>query len=214
MSVLTNLLRCYEYCETEGLVDIYRGEDAVLLPLYHQSITAKKKNVLKVTLDEEGQLLNAEFAADGEVYLFPITEDSVARTSGIAPHPLEEEMNYCISKIADKKKFEAYRKEFYNFYDYAEHPKVKLFLNAVKLFLSNEKNYALILSKLPLKDIVETEKGKIEYTGEKNKKTEYHFKKTFLCFEVRCHNGSYLKVNTFREIHEEFIRYIDDRYKP
>ena len=154
---------------------------------------------MKVTLDEEGQLLNAEFAVDGEVYLFPITEDSVARSSGVAPHPLEDKMQYCISKIADKKKIEAYRKEFDNFYDYAEHPKVKLFLNAVKLFLSNENNYALILSKLPLKDIEESEKGKIEYTGEKSKKTEYDFKDTFLCFEVRCHNGSYLKVNTFSE---------------
>ena len=92
MSVLTNLLRCYEYCETEGLVGEYNGNDAVLLPLYHQSITSKKKNVLKVTLDEEGQLLNAEFAVDGEVYLFPITEDSVARSSGVAPHPLEDKM--------------------------------------------------------------------------------------------------------------------------
>lgn len=213
MSVLTNLLRCYEYSEKEGLVGEYNGNDAVLLPLYHQSITSKKNNVLKVTLDEEGQLLNAEFAADGEVYLFPITEDSVARSSGVAPHPLEDKMQYCISKIADKKKFEAYRKEFDNFYDYAEHPKVKLFLNAVKLFLSNEKNYALILSKLPLKDIVETGKGKIKYTGEKNKKTEYDFKDTFVCFEVRCHNGSCLKVNTFSEMQEEFVSYIDDRYE-
>lgn len=43
MSVLTNLLRCYEYCENEGLVDVHNG-DTVLLPVYLQSISILYSN--------------------------------------------------------------------------------------------------------------------------------------------------------------------------
>ena len=211
MSVLTNLLRCYEYCENEGLVDVHNGRDTVLLPVYHQSIMAKKNNILKLTLDEIGTLLSADFAVDDEVYIFPITEDSVARSGKIPPpHPLEDKMQYCISKIADNKKFEAYKKEFDKFYSYVVNPEVKLFLSSIKTFLLNEKNYEMLLSKLPFRDIVEKEKGKIEYTGEKGKKKKHNFKDTFLCFEVKCNNGKYLKVDTFHNLHEEFIRYIDE----
>ena len=99
MSVLTNLLKCYEYCENEDLVDVHNGRDTVLLPLYHSNIKAKKNNVLKVTLNENGDLLSADFAADGEVHIFPITEDSVARSNNIAPHPLEDKMQYCQLEI-------------------------------------------------------------------------------------------------------------------
>ena len=31
-----------------------------------------------------------------------------------------------------------------------------------------------------------------------------------MCFEVKCNNGKYLKVDTFHNLHEEFIRYIDE----
>ena len=54
MSVLTNLLKCYEYCENEDLVDAHNGEDTVLLPLYHSNIKAAKNNILKMTLNENG----------------------------------------------------------------------------------------------------------------------------------------------------------------
>lgn len=215
MSVLTNLLKCYEYCENEDLVDVHNGEDTVLLPLYHSNIKAVKKNILKVTLDENGGLLSADFAADGEVHFFPITEDSVARSGKIPPpHPLEDKMQYCISRISSGDKFKAYIEEFDKFYSYVVNPEVKLFLSSIKTFLLNEKNYEMILSKLPFRDIVEKEKGKIEYTGENGERKEHDFNKkkneTFLCFEVKCNNGKYLKVDTFHNLHEEFIRYIDE----
>lgn len=217
MSVLTNLLRCYEYCEKEGLVDVHNGNDTVLLPVYHSNKKAKKNNILKVTLDENGDLLSAEFATDNEVYIFPVTENSAAR-SGKAPsaHPLEDEMQYCISKIANEKKIEDYKKEFDKFYNYVMNsscvvnPKVKLFLSSIKAFLSNEKNYEMILSKLPLKDIKKAEKGEIQYTNEKGNKVKHDFKKTFLSFTVKCQDNQYLKVDTFHDLHNEFIRYIDE----
>lgn len=217
MSVLTNLLRCYEYCENEGLVDVHNGRDTVLLPVYHQSITAKKNNILKLTLDEIGTLLSADFAVDDEVYIFPITEDSVARSGKIPPpHPLEDKMQYCISRISNGDKFKAYIEEFNNFYSYVMNssyvvnPKVKLFLSSIKTFLLNEKNYELILSKLSMNDLKQTKVSEIEYTDKKGNTVKYDFKDTFLCFEVKFKDGSYLKVDTFKELHEEFIKYIDE----
>ena len=153
MSVLTNLLKCYEYCENEKLVDVHNGEDTVLLPLYHSNIKAAKNNVLKVTLDENGYLLSASFLDAGEVHIFPITEDSVARSSGIASHPLEDKMQYCISEIADADKFNAYMEEFNSFYEYVNNEEVKTFLTAIKHFLSNAQNYDMILEMLGLSRI-------------------------------------------------------------
>ena len=214
MSVLTNLLKCYEYCENEDLVDAHNGEDTVLLPLYHSNIKAAKNNILKVTLDENGDLLSADFAADGEVHFFPITEDSVARSSGIAPHPLEDKMQYCIAEIADADKFKAYMEEFNSFYEYVNNEEVKTFLTAIKRFLSNEQNYDMILSKLLLRDIKKAEKGKgageIQYANEKGAAVQHDFKNTFLSFTVKCQDNKYLKVNTFHELHNEFIRYTDE----
>lgn len=217
MSVLTNLLKCYEYCENEGLVDVHNGRDTVLLPLYHSNITALKNDVLKVTLNENGDLLSADFAADGEVHIFPITEDSVARSSGIASHPLEDKMQYCIAEIADTDKFKAYMEEFNSFYEYVNNEEVKTFLTAIKRFLSNEQNYDMILSKLPLRDIKKAEKGEkgkgageIQYANEKGAAVQYDFKNTFLSFTVKCQDNKYLKVNTFHELHNEFIRYTDE----
>lgn len=214
MSVLTNLLKCYEYCENEDLVDAHNGEDTVLLPLYHSNIKAAKNNILKVTLDENGDLLSADFAADGEVHFFPITEDSVARSSGIAPHPLEDKMQYCIAEIADADKFKAYMEEFNSFYEYVNNEEVKTFLTAIKRFLSNEQNYDMILSKLPLRDIKKAEKGKgageIQYANEKGAAVQHDFKNTFLSFTVKCQDNKDLKVNTFHELHNEFIRYTDE----
>lgn len=217
MSVLTNLLKCYEYCENEDLVDVHNGEDTVLLPLYHSNIKAAKNNILKVTLDENGDLLSADFAADGEVHIFPITEDSVARSSGIAPHPLEDKMQYCIAEIADADKFKAYMEEFNSFYEYVNNEEVKTFLTAIKRFLSNEQNYDMILSKLPLRDIKKAEKGEkgkgageIQYANEKGAAVQHDFKNTFLSFTVKCQDNKYLKVNTFHELHNEFIRYTDE----
>lgn len=217
MSVLTNLLKCYEYCENEDLVDVHNGEDTVLLPLYHSNIKAAKNNILKVTLDENGDLLSADFAADGEVHFFPITEDSVARSSGIAPHPLEDKMQYCIAEIADADKFKAYMEEFNSFYKYVNNEEVKTFLTAIKHFLSNEQNYDKILSKLSLRDIKKAEKGEkgkgageIQYANEKGATVQHDFKNTFLSFTVKCQDNKYLKVNTFHELHNEFIRYTDE----
>lgn len=217
MSVLTNLLKCYEYCERDGLVDIHDGENTVLLPLYHSNIRASKNNVLKITLDENGDLLSADFATDGEVHFFPITEDSVARSSGIAPHPLEDKMQYCIAEVADTDKFKAYIEEFTNFYEYVNDKEVKLFLTAIKRFLSNEQNYDMILSKLPLRDIKKAEKGEkgkgaseIQYVNEKGDIVQHNFKDTFLSFAVKSQDNKYLKANSFRALHEEFIRYTEE----
>lgn len=169
-------------------------------------------------MDENGDLLSAGFVGAGEVHIFPVTKASAARSGKIPQsHPLEDKMKYCISRISSGDKFKAYIEEFDKFYSYVVNPEVKLFLSSIKTFLLNEKNYEMILAKLPFRDIVEKEKGKIEYTGEKGKKKEHDFNKknneTFLCFEVKCNNGKYLKVDTFKELHNEFIRYTDETLK-
>lgn len=210
MSVLNSLLLSYEYCEENDLVDNHFGKKAVLLPIYHQSITANKNNVLNVTLDKNGTLLHCSFAEDGEIHCFPVTEDSVARSSNLAPHPIVDKMKYCIKEIGDEQGYAQYYKGFKAFYDYVKNHEVKSFLEAIKIFLDDEYNYDYILAKLPYKDINKVEKGEIEYSVDNGKKKKYNFKDTFICFAVIEDNGNKKSVNNFIELHNEFIKYTDE----
>lgn len=222
MSVLTSLLRCYEYCEMKGFVDAHKGKNAVILPLYHETITAKNNNILKLTLNRDGRLINACFAVDDETCIFPGTEDSLARSGKFPPpHPLEDKMQYCIGKIADENKFKAYMEGFEDFRNNVRGAEVGAFLDSIEKFLNNDQNYEMILSKLPLKGIrpIKDDKNggkdgaKIEYLNDKNKTIEHNFKDTFVCFEVIGADGKNRSVDTFVELHKEFVKYVNKMSK-
>ena len=141
MSILTNLLKTYEYCQENNLVDNYSENDTVLLPIYHQSIKAQNMNLLEVTLDGNGNVLQTKFPEE-ITYIFPVTEESVARSGkNPPPHPLEDKMQYCIFEIADSLKYDAYLKAFNAFYDYLKPGEVKEFLTSIRLFITNKNSY-------------------------------------------------------------------------
>lgn len=211
MSVLTGLLQAYEQSENANIVDNHFGMQTVLLPIYHQSLRAKDKNVLKITINESGEVLDAEFPND-QTIIFPITENSVARSGKIPPpHPLEDKMQYCIKAIAEPEKFDLYMKEFDSFFEYIKQGKVKNFLMPIRAFITNEDSYKEILVNLRLDGVSDIGNGEIEYINEKGKKTKHNFQNTFLCFQVKnMESNEYTDVSKFRELHNAFIEYIDN----
>ena len=88
------------------------NEQAVLLPISHSTFNAQ----IEVTVDVDGNFRKAEKLDKGKnvVTIIPVTEDSAARSSGIAPHPLCDKLCYIAGDYAlytgdDKEKyFEAY----------------------------------------------------------------------------------------------------------
>ena len=92
MDFFSSLLKAYERAELEGLVDRYSSKDEpVLLPLFHESKKAFK-NIVNVTLNKQGEVVDAEWLDDGSRIIFPVTPASVTRTAKPEPHPVVDKL--------------------------------------------------------------------------------------------------------------------------
>ena len=98
-----------------------------LLPLFH---TTKKRAHVEIVLDGQGAFKRAAVIADDDAKtILPATEDSAGRTSGEAPHPLADQLQYVASEYRQyggKKKhyFEAYKKQLGEWAEYGN-PKIR-----------------------------------------------------------------------------------------
>lgn len=67
------------------------GEPLVLLPIFHSTVTAQ----ITVTINQNGDFLHAEpVAEEDKITIIPVTEKSAARTAGVEPHPLCDNLKY------------------------------------------------------------------------------------------------------------------------
>ncbi len=128
MAWLKTLADTYDvYSELAGGI---KNDQPVLLPLSHSTFNAQ----IEVTLDEEGNFIGSKKLDKGPdvVTIIPVTEDSAARSSGIAPHPLCDKLCYVAGDFAlytgDQKKKEYYESYMEQLQDWAEsedsHPMV------------------------------------------------------------------------------------------
>lgn len=104
MSWIEELYKIYE--RQSGVVD----SDSPLLPIAHTTVNAQ----IELTITEEGEFVTAERVdKEDAVTVIPVTEDSGARSSGIAAHPLMDKLVYIAAdypkyndgKRSDNKKF-------------------------------------------------------------------------------------------------------------
>lgn len=96
MSLAAILQRNYETCSSEKLVgnwNVKEGE-AVLLPIYHSNTRSVKDNIFLLQLDTNGEPISGSFLPQDEIIVYPITEDSVSRSSGSSSRPLVDEYQY------------------------------------------------------------------------------------------------------------------------
>ena len=86
LSWTNELYQVYE--NNYGKID----EKNLLLPVAHSTANAQ----MEVTLSEEGEFCSASPVTDKQdsVTVIPVTEDSGARSSGIAPHPFADKLVY------------------------------------------------------------------------------------------------------------------------
>lgn len=113
MSWIKNLSDTYDRCES--LIGKVSGdnENAILLPLFHLQLNAQ----LEIYIDNEGNFIRAErIPKDDQVTVFPVTEDSASRSSGITPMPLFDKLSYIAGDYdlysGDSKK----KREYYDAY--------------------------------------------------------------------------------------------------
>ncbi len=130
--------------ETYDVYSKLAGEEknaqAVLLPISHSTFNAQ----IEVTISEDGDFRGAQKLEDkgkGVVTIIPVTEDSAARSSGIAPHPLCDKLCYVAGDYTfytgDKKEdyFEAYMNLLH---DWAESENTHPMVQAVYRYLAKK----------------------------------------------------------------------------
>ncbi len=128
MSWIQKLYDTYEQCAGAP-----QFANKPLLPVSH---TVQQAHI-EITLDDKGNFLRAKVLSKEETIL-PATEDSAGRTSGEAPHPLSDKIQYC---AADYPKYGGKKKSYYAGYEKQlstwcqskfSHPKAKAVLEYVR----------------------------------------------------------------------------------
>lgn len=176
MSLLTALLDSYDYALENDMVGKPDHFGNILLPMYYNSMKSNGKNIIELLLSKESDLLEARVLPEGETVQFPVTEDSVARSSGVAPHPLVDSASYVIQD--GEKRSAAYMEQMENWLAYDANDYVKIIRDFLK------KPGMLDTVKKKLKDSEEDEEKK-----SKKSAPSIDFEKVFFTFSIENYEG-------------------------
>ncbi|HHW45388.1 MAG TPA: type I-C CRISPR-associated protein Cas8c/Csd1 [Clostridiales bacterium] len=103
MGLFQNLLETYEKCsDAVGIIPIdaegNANEKKALLPVFHMTF----KSEICVTIDKFGNFIRAARDSKEKTIIIPCTEKSAGRSSGIAAHPLCDQLDY-VGGISNEK---------------------------------------------------------------------------------------------------------------
>lgn len=176
MSLLTALLDSYDYALENGMVGKPDHFGNILLPMYYNSMKSNGKNIIELLLSKDSKLLEAHLLPEGETIQFPVTEDSVARSSGVAPHPLVDSASYVIQD--EGKRSAAYMEQMENWLAYDDND----FVRIIHDFLIQPGILDAVKQKV--KDSEEDEAEK-----QKKNAVAIDFEKVFFTFSVENYDG-------------------------
>lgn len=176
MSLLTALLDSYDYALENDMVGKPDHFGNILLPMYYNSMKSNGKNIIELLLSKESVLLEARVLPEGETIQFPVTEDSVARSSGVAPHPLVDSASYVIQD--GEKRSTAYMEQMENWLAYDANDYVQIIRDFLK------KPGMLDAVKKRLKDSEEGEEEKAKKSA-----ASIDFEKVFFTFSIENYEG-------------------------
>ncbi|ACV64359.1 CRISPR-associated protein, Csd1 family [Desulfofarcimen acetoxidans DSM 771] len=137
MGWIHKLYDTYENCQAEVGMAGPDGQVMPLLPIGHSTQNAQ----IEVILNGEGNFRSAKVLDKEEtVTIIPVTEDSATRSSGIAPHPLCDKLQYVagdyIDYVTKKNGREFFTKYMEQLEDWCgsvySHPKVRAVFNYLK----------------------------------------------------------------------------------
>lgn len=210
MDFFTSLLKTYEKAELADLVDHQKkNNEPVLLPLYHTSLKSNGKNIISVKLDKDGQFHKAEFMADKQMIIFPVTADSVARSgSHPAPHPLVDKFTYYSAEMGQTQ-YDSFHKQLNNWIDYCEEGDVKRFLTIVQQFILKPEFLTLILDSLIGPDY-QRNQLKVTFCDATGKEKLIDLSACFLEFSIDQFQGfKNESVSTFKTLHQSYISFVE-----
>lgn len=210
MTLISSLVRTYDKSLEMNLVDDYNGSDAVILPLYHNSVTSTGDNILKISIDKDSNFVKSSFLAKDDKIIFPVSLDSVNRTSNSMPHKLVDNCSYIASY--NEKRHKDYIDALKLWIDKEKDVEVKDFISIIYKyiesgeFINEALSYALGVKILQLTDkpsilsySLVNEKGK-----ETSKKVELD--RIYIEFEiVDFKNHEDYSVTKYKKLHQVHI---------
>ena len=208
MDFFASLLKAYEKAEKIGLVDQQNGDNPVLLPLYHTNLKSNGKNIITVKLDQDGSFYKAEFMADNQTIIFPVTANSVARSgSNPDPHPLVDKFSYYIAE-ANQAQYDNYHEQLVNWIDYCDEGDVKGFLTKIQRFILQPNFLNDILNSL-FGESYQRDVLKITYPDSDGKGKTIDLSAYFLEFSiVQFHGFKDESVTSYKALHQSFISFM------
>lgn len=206
MSFFTALHNSYNYGLDHDMIDNGENSTSLILPIYHNSMKSNGKNIVEIKLDKDSNLLEAYFLKDGEIVIFPVTEDSVSRSSGVSPHPLFDNFDYIIQDNSQKSL--AYIEVLENWLKYEDIDFVRIFYD----FIRKDKAYLDILDKLygdyKIKDGKNVEY--VDRSGKKEKITNIDFSKIYLSYKIEDFEDLRdVSLTENKNLHKKYIDYIN-----
>lgn len=183
MSLLSALLKSYDYALDNNMVGKPDQYGDIILPMYYGSKKSDGKNIIEVLIDKDSELKDANLLDDGEVIIFPVTEDSVARSSGLAPHPLTDSASYVIPDGG--KRSAAYLEQMEMWLNYDDNDYVRI----IYKFLQRENIYTAIQNYVKEHQEEEIEKQQEVKKGKKKKPEKIDYEKVFITFSIVDYDG-------------------------
>lgn len=206
MSFFTTLFKSYNYGLNHGMIDKNDDNTSLILPLYHNSMKSNGKNIIEIKLDKESNLIVAYFLKNEEIVIFPVTEDSVSRSSGVSPHPLYDNFDYLVKD--NSKKSLAYLDGLSSWLNYENIDFVRIFYN----FINRYKAFDEILIKLYGDYKIKNNKN-IEYIDKssgKGKKLNADFSKIYLSYKIENYDGLRdVSITDNKVLHKKYIDYVN-----
>ncbi len=209
MDFFTSLLQAYEKAEEIGLVDQQTGSnDAVLLPIYHTSLKSNGKNIISIKLNKDSSFYKAEILPEDQIIIFPVTEDSVARSgSNPAPHPLVDKLSYYVSDLGQSQ-YDSFHEQLAKWIDYCEEGEVKEFLTKIQSFILQPDFLSQVLDSL-FNDSYQRDGLKITFTDSTGKEKTIDLSSCFLEFSIVQFSGfKDESVTSYKTLHQSFIAFI------
>ena len=209
MNVFTALYKTYLSCEESDLVDDVDNlnNSAVLLPIFHTNKRSNNgKDIIEITLSEEGDFLRANYLEKNEIIIFPVTEASVARANDKAPHPLCDELSYITSAFSQEK-FDAYISNLEKWVNFNDGDNGNIVLNSIWKYLKQDTLLSDIILYLYPRSAYKIDANKIMVSADDSNFTLSS--KDFITFCIETKSKRNRKVSKDKELHKNYISFVE-----
>ena len=206
MSLLTALLDSYDYALEHDMVGKPDASGNLLVPMFYDSVDSDGKNILEVIISKEGRFIAYDYVPKGETIIFPVTEDSAARSSNVAPHPIVDNMSYVVQDGSPRN--QAYMDQLDSWLAYEEIDYIRTIYDFLKKDATIKRIYDSLLPEPIDENLKITDPKKAEQEEKKRAKEIEKIRKIYIMFTIAEYDGQKnVSVSDNRDLQEKYRDY-------